>query len=108
MEEVDLGRTKASPRRNSYSLQDTYHVEFHSTAVDLVSADKTRLQYRLDGVLYSSQVLMGALPNRGSVKRHSNARAHTSSFQQPFQPASAVFKAVCRIPLRRGIFYQLN
>src|SRR5215470_6273465 len=34
----------------------------------------------------------GTPPNRGSVKQHSNARADTSSFQQPFQPASSVLR----------------
>jgi hypothetical protein len=50
MEEVDVGRTKASPGRELVLHPGTYHVEFHFTAVDLVSPEKIRLQYRLDGV----------------------------------------------------------
>jgi PAS domain S-box-containing protein len=50
MEEVDVGRTKASPGRELVLTPGTYHVEFHFTAVDLVSPEKIRLQYRLDGV----------------------------------------------------------
>jgi PAS domain S-box-containing protein len=50
MEEVDLGRTKASPGRELVLPPGTSHVEFHFTAVDLVSPEKIRLQYRLDGV----------------------------------------------------------
>jgi PAS domain S-box-containing protein len=50
MEEVDVGRTKASPGRELVLPPGTYHVEFHFTAVDLVSPEKIRLQYRLDGV----------------------------------------------------------
>ena len=50
MEETDVGRTKAPPGRELVLPQGTYHVEFHFTAVDLVSAEKIRLQYRLDGV----------------------------------------------------------
>src|SRR5260370_16485052 len=50
MEEVDVGRTKASPGRELVLPPGTSHVEFHFTAVDLVSPEKIRLQYRLDGV----------------------------------------------------------
>jgi signal transduction histidine kinase/ligand-binding sensor domain-containing protein len=50
MEEVDVGRTKASPTRELVLPPGTYHVEFHFSAVDLVSPEKIRLQYRLDGV----------------------------------------------------------
>jgi signal transduction histidine kinase/ligand-binding sensor domain-containing protein len=50
MEEVDVGRKKASPGREIVLPPGTYHVEFHFTAVDLVSPEKIRLQYRLDGV----------------------------------------------------------
>lgn len=50
MEEVDVGRTKASPRQELVLPPGTYHVQFHFTAVDLVSPEKIRLQYRLDGV----------------------------------------------------------
>jgi signal transduction histidine kinase/ligand-binding sensor domain-containing protein len=50
MEGVDVGRTKASPGRELVLPPGTYHVEFHFSAVDLVSPEKIRLQYRLDGV----------------------------------------------------------
>ena len=50
MEEVDVGRTKTSPGRELVLPPGTSHVEFHFTAVDLVSPEKIRLQYRLDGV----------------------------------------------------------
>jgi PAS domain S-box-containing protein len=50
IEEIDVGRTKVSPGRELVLHPGTYHVEFHFTAVDLVSAEKIRLQYRLDGV----------------------------------------------------------
>ena len=50
MEEVEVGRTKASPGRELILTPGTSHVEFHFTAVDLVSPEKIRLQYRLDGV----------------------------------------------------------
>jgi hypothetical protein len=50
MEEVDVGRTKASPGRELVLPPGTHHVEFHFTAVDLVSPEKIRLQYRLNGV----------------------------------------------------------
>ncbi len=50
MEQIDVGRTKTPPGRELVLPQDTYHVEFHFTAVDLVSPEKVRLQYRLDGV----------------------------------------------------------
>jgi len=50
MEEVDVGRTKASPGRELVLPPGTYHVELHFTAVDLASPEKIRLQYRLDGV----------------------------------------------------------
>src|ERR1700733_2227116 len=50
IEEIDVGRTKVSPGRELVLPPGTYHVEFHFTAVDLVSAEKIRLQYRLDGV----------------------------------------------------------
>jgi len=50
MEEVVFGRTKASPGRELVLPPGTYHVEFHFSAVDLVSPEKIRLQYRLDGV----------------------------------------------------------
>ena len=50
MEDIDVGRTKAPPGRELVLPPGTYHVEFHFTAVDLVSAEKIRLQYRLDGV----------------------------------------------------------
>jgi PAS domain S-box-containing protein len=50
MEEVDVGRTKASPGRELVLPPGTSHVEFHFTAVDLVSPEKIRLQYRLDDV----------------------------------------------------------
>ena len=50
MEEVDVGRTKTSPGRELVLPPGTSHVELHFTAVDLVSPEKIRLQYRLDGV----------------------------------------------------------
>src|ERR1700722_16142572 len=50
MEEVEVGRTKGSPGRELVLPPGTSHVEFRFTAVDLVSAEKIRLQYRLDGV----------------------------------------------------------
>jgi hypothetical protein len=50
MEDVDVGGTKASPGREFVLPPGTSHVEFHFTAVDLVSPEKIRLQYRLDGV----------------------------------------------------------
>jgi PAS domain S-box-containing protein len=50
MEDIDVGRTRVSPGRELILPPGTYHVEFHFTAVDLVSAEKIRLQYRLDGV----------------------------------------------------------
>jgi signal transduction histidine kinase/ligand-binding sensor domain-containing protein len=50
MEGVDVGRTKASPGRELVLPPGTSHVEFHFSAVDLVSPEKIRLQYRLDGV----------------------------------------------------------
>jgi PAS domain S-box-containing protein len=50
MEEVDVGRTKVSPGRKLELPPGTYHVEFHFSAIDLVSPEKIRLQYRLDGV----------------------------------------------------------
>jgi PAS domain S-box-containing protein len=50
VEDIDVGRTKVSPGRELVLPPGTYHVEFHFTAVDLVSAEKIRLQYRLDGV----------------------------------------------------------
>jgi PAS domain S-box-containing protein len=50
MEGVDVGQTKASPGRELVLPPGTYHVEFHFGAVDLVSPEKIRLQYRLDGV----------------------------------------------------------
>jgi PAS domain S-box-containing protein len=50
MEEVEVGPTKGSPGRELVLPPGTSHVEFRFTAVDLVSAEKIRLQYRLDGV----------------------------------------------------------
>jgi PAS domain S-box-containing protein len=50
MEDIDVGRTKAPPSRELVLPPGTYHVEFHFTAVDLVSSEKIRFQYRLDGV----------------------------------------------------------
>jgi len=50
MEEIDVGRTKVSPGRELVLPPGTYHVGFHFTGVDLVSAEKIRFQYRLDGV----------------------------------------------------------
>jgi len=50
MEDVDVGRTEASPGRELVLPPGTSHVEFHFTAVDLVSPEKIRLQYRLDSV----------------------------------------------------------
>ena len=41
---------RASPGRELVLPPGTSHVEFHFTAVDLVSPEKIRLQYRLDGV----------------------------------------------------------
>ena len=50
IQEIDVGRTKVSPRQELVLRPGTSHVEFHFTAVDLVSPEKIRLQYRLDGV----------------------------------------------------------
>jgi PAS domain S-box-containing protein len=50
VEQIDVGRTKVSPGPELSLPPGTYHVEFHFTGVDLVSAEKIRLQYRLDGV----------------------------------------------------------
>jgi PAS domain S-box-containing protein len=50
IEEIDVGRAKVAPGRELVLHPGTYHVEFHFSAVDLVSPEKIRLQYRLDGV----------------------------------------------------------
>jgi PAS domain S-box-containing protein len=50
MEDIDVGRTKVSPGRELVLPPGTYHVGFHFTGVDLVSAEKIRFQYRMDGV----------------------------------------------------------
>jgi PAS domain S-box-containing protein len=50
MEDVDVGRTKTSPGWELILPPGTSHVEFHFTAVDLVSPEKIRLQYWLDSV----------------------------------------------------------
>jgi signal transduction histidine kinase/ligand-binding sensor domain-containing protein len=50
MEEVEVGKTKRNPGRELVLEPGMAHVDLHFTAVDLVSPENVRIQYRLDGV----------------------------------------------------------
>jgi len=50
MEEVEVGKTKRNPGRELVLEPGMARVDLHFTAVDLVSPQNVRIQYRLDGV----------------------------------------------------------
>src|SRR5262249_10140543 len=50
MEEITIGRSQQSPGDRLVLPAGTSHTELHFDAIEITSPEKTRLQYRLDGV----------------------------------------------------------